>query len=93
VWADERLAQEHERTIVALWDALLEAGRRGDESAKRAALAGVAFDALTIGSPRTVEELGHGIERQELGPPLRSLTPRDWAALLDELANQGYRLV
>jgi hypothetical protein len=93
VWADERLAQDHERTIVALWDALLEAGRRGDESGKKAALAGVAFDELTIGAPRLAEALDHGIERHDFGGPQRALAPRDWAALLDELANQGYRLV
>ncbi len=93
VWADERLAQEHERTIVALWDALLAAGRQGDESAKRAALAGVAFDELTIGAARPVEDLELGIERHEFGAPQRTLAPREWARLLDELASEGYRLV
>ncbi len=93
VWADERLAQEHERTIVALWDALLAAGKRGDEPAKRAALAGVAFDELKIGTARPVEELELGIERHDFGPPQRTLAPPDWAQLLGELESAGYRLV
>jgi hypothetical protein len=93
VWAEERLAQEHEATIVALWDALLEAARRGDEASKRAALASVPFDELRVGSPRTSEEIELGIERQLFGPPERRLDPAAWRKLLDELAAAGYRLV
>ena len=38
-WADEMLAQEYERTIVSLWDALLSADRRESNSGKVEALA------------------------------------------------------
>lgn len=93
VWADERLAQQHEGTIVALWDALLAAARRGDERAKRSALAAVRFDELRIGSSRGVETLELGIERRDFADAQRTLAPRDWAMLLEELERAGLRLV
>ncbi|TFG93651.1 MAG: VCBS repeat-containing protein, partial [Myxococcales bacterium] len=91
-WAGERLAQQYEATLVALWDALLAAGRRGDEQAKRLALAGVAFEALRVGTPYPVEALELGIERQAFGAPQRTLAPHDWAELLEALEREGFRL-
>ncbi len=93
VWADEKLAQQYERTLVALWDALLDAGRRGDPSAKVDVLSSLEFETLTIGTPRSVERLDHGIERFEFGLPHRTLTSREWATFLEGLASAGYRLV
>jgi hypothetical protein len=93
VWADEKLAQQYERSLVALWDALLAAGRRGDPSAKVEVLASLEFETLTIGTPRSVERLDHGIERFEFGLPHRTLTSREWATFLEGLASAGYRLV
>jgi hypothetical protein len=93
VWSDERLAGEYEGTIVALWDRLLAAARRDDEAAKRAALAELAFDELTLGTPRSVATLDHGIEVVEFGDPRRRLLPADWAAWLAGLEAAGYRLV
>jgi len=92
VWADETLAQEYERTLVALWDRLLDAGRSGDSAAKIAALAAVDFEALTLGVPREVAALDLGIRDFEFGPPHTTLTPGDWAAFLAELAGSGYHL-
>jgi len=93
VWADERLAQQYEQTLFALWDALLAAGRRGDPSAKVEVLSSLGFETLAIGTPRSVERLDHGIERFEFGPPHRTLTSREWATFLEGLAGTGYRLV
>jgi hypothetical protein len=93
VWADERLAQQYEQTLVTLWDALLAAGRRGDQSAKLDVLSSLEFETLTLGTPRSVERLDHDIERFELGTPRRELTPREWATFLEEQRDAGYRLV
>jgi hypothetical protein len=93
VWADEMLAQEYERTLVSLWDALLDAGRRGDPAGKVEVLSSIDFEELTLGTPRPVEELDHGIGIFELNPPHTTLTRSDWAAFLEELAGAGYRLI
>jgi hypothetical protein len=93
VWASERLAQQYEQSLVALWDALLEADRRGDPTAKADVLARVALERITLGTPVPVETLDHGIERFALGEPKRSLTGPQWSAFVRELAEGGYRLV
>jgi hypothetical protein len=93
VWADEKLAQQYERTLVALWDALLAAGRRGDPSAKIEVLSSLEFETLAVGAPEAVERLDHGIERLEFGLPHRTLTSGEWATFLEELASTGYHLV
>ena len=79
VWTNEKLAQRYEQTLVALWDALLAAGRRGDPSAKVEILSSLEFETLSIGTPRSVERLDHGIERFEFALPHRTLTSREWA--------------
>ncbi len=93
VWAAEREAGEYERAIVALWDALIDARRRGDEDAKREALGSLEFDELRVGTPRVVETLDHGIAVSDFGPPYASWSRVDWRRFLDELAASGYRLV
>jgi hypothetical protein len=93
VWADEKLAQDYERSIVALWDALLAAGRRGDPATKVEVLSSLEFESLTLGTPRTIERLDHGIERAEFGLPHRKLTVGEWATFLERLASTGHRLV
>ncbi len=93
VWAVEREAAEYERAIVALWDVLIDARRRGDEDAKREALASLEFDELRVGTPRELETLDHGIAVSDFGPPYASWSRADWRRFLDELAASGYRLV
>src|SRR5262245_30231748 len=93
VWADEVQAQRYERSLVALWDRLLAAERRGDEAATRAAFAGVGFDSLRLGTPHAVETLDHGIEVLGFAEPSETLSAPDWARRLEELSAQGYRLV
>ncbi len=82
VWANERLAQHYEQSLVALWDALLAADRRGDPAAKADVLASVALERITLGTPVAVEALDHGIERFALAEPLRSLDSSVWSALV-----------
>jgi hypothetical protein len=93
VWAPERAAGEHERAIVALWDALIDANRRGDEAAKRDALAALQFDELRVGTPQAVGTLDHGIQVLESGPPYAVWSGDDWRRFLDAQLASGYRLV
>jgi hypothetical protein len=91
VWGDETLAQEHEQALVALWDALIAAD--GDSDATLSVLSGLEFGTLTIGTPRRVDEIDHGISRLDFGEPRRNLAPLDWSGLLQGLADGGYELV
>jgi hypothetical protein len=93
VWADERLAQQYEQSLVLLWDALLAADRRGDRAAKVDVLAGVALEEITIGKPVRVEVLDHGIERFSLAEHSRSLDGSQWSAFVRGLAADGTQLV
>ncbi|MDH3520484.1 MAG: CRTAC1 family protein [Myxococcales bacterium] len=93
VWAREMLAQQYEATLTALWDELVAANRRDNPAAKVQILSSIDFETLTVGSPRRVETLDHGIERFEMGAPHAALTPEMWTARLQELAGAGYRLV
>jgi ASPIC and UnbV/FG-GAP-like repeat len=93
VWSREILAEQYEATLTALWDALVRANRRDDPAAKLKILSSIGFEALTVGRPRRVETLDHGIEISEMGAPHAVLTPEAWAALLARLAADGYRLV
>ena len=93
VWANERLAQEYEQTLVALWDALLQADRRGEPADKAGILADLAVERVSIGTPVAVEAFDHGIERLVFEAPRRNLTSTQWSGLVGELAGAGYRLV
>jgi len=93
VWVDERLAQQYEQSLVALWDALLAADRRGDPAAKADVLAGVQLERITLGKPVPLETLDHGIERFGLAESQRSLDSSEWSAFVRKLAAEGYQLV
>ena len=73
VWADEKLAEEYERTLVGLWDALL-AVQEQDAAQTATVLGGIDFERLLIGSPTPDAKLDHGIDRSI------SWTPRASAA-------------
>jgi hypothetical protein len=87
------LAQEHERALVRLWDALLGAGRRGDLAAKADILTSVEFETLRVGSLQQAETLEHGIVRSELRGPVSALTHPQWSALVHDLAGKGWELI
>jgi hypothetical protein len=93
VWADEQLAQEYERTLISLWDALLRARRRGDHAQKIAVLTSIGFESLNLGTPRKTDALDHGIEAFEFAPPHATLGPDEWTGFVSKLADTGYRLV
>jgi hypothetical protein len=93
VWANERLAQEYEQTLVALWDALLAADHRDDSGAKAGVLASFPMEQVTIGLPNSVEGLDHGIERFAFDEPHESLTAATWSSLVHELASDGMQLI
>lgn len=93
VWAGEILAQQHEQTLVALWDALLRAERNGSPAAKAQILSSIDFDAMTIGTLQPIEALDHGVTLFESGAPHTTLTRDDWAKLVDRLSSARYRLV
>jgi hypothetical protein len=93
VWADELLAQEYGRTLVALWDSLLQARRSGDHDQKVEVLTSVDFESLTLGTPQRTKALDHDIEVFEFGPPLATLGSDEWGGFVSKLAGAGYRLV
>jgi len=93
VWADEFVAQQYERTLVALWDALLRADRKGAPGAKSEIFASIDFETLTIGTLNQIEALDHGIAVFELAPAHTPLTRDGWARLVKRLSNTGYRLI
>ena len=91
VWANETLAQEYELTLVAIWDALLRVDDNYDR--KVAILSSIQFDEVTLGKPKLVERLDHGIESFVLESPGTTLTHEKWGSFLRELASGGYRLI
>jgi len=93
VWADEIVSQRYERSLVALWDALLDADRDNDPTAKPKILTSIDFDSLTIGALEPSEALDHGISVFEFRPPYSALTRDQWSALVARLSDAGYRLV
>jgi hypothetical protein len=93
VWADEFIAQQYERTLVALWDALLRANRNGGAGEKAKILASIDFESLTIGTLQQTEALDHGIAIFEPRLPHTTLTHDDWVGLVERLFDTGYRLV
>ncbi|MEZ4268648.1 MAG: VCBS repeat-containing protein [Myxococcota bacterium] len=87
VWADELTAQDHERTIVDLWDRLRWAtdamATLGDEPA----------GALTVGSPGPVEPIEADLVSVPLNAAPRVLDGAATKALAQQLGAGGYRLV
>jgi hypothetical protein len=93
VWAREMLAQEHERALVVLWDALLDAGRRRDVADKARILGSVEFESIRLGTPVERDKLDHGIVRSGFdGAPTVS-TQAQWAERVQGFADAGYELV
>jgi hypothetical protein len=91
VWANEALAGEHELTLVAIWDALL--GVDDEYDRKVEILSSIQFDEVTLGKPKLIESLDHGVDRLVLEASGTTLTNEEWGKFLRELANGGYRLI
>lgn len=93
VWASEVLAQDYERTIVALWDELLEQERLTNPN-KMTVLREFPIGALNLGALQKIETLPWGISRHVVSPDTASaLSEAEWKALITRLTNEGYRLV
>jgi len=93
VWASEQLAQEHEKTIVALWDKLLHEQRKPDGGDPFAVLAAFSFESLMLGSPQSAVEYGHAIRQQLLGDKPTVLSPVDFKVMLEAFRSGGYRIL
>jgi hypothetical protein len=93
VWAGEFISQKYEKTLVALWDALLRADRKGEPETKAEILGAVVFNQLTIGNLQRTETLDHGIELFESKPPYATLTHGDWLKRIEQFERDGYRLI
>jgi hypothetical protein len=87
------VAQQHERALVGLWDALLDAGRSGDVAAKADILASIDFEALRIGSLTEHAALEHGIVLSKFDGPESVFSQAGWSELIHGLAAAGYELV
>jgi hypothetical protein len=85
-WANERLAQEHEQTLVALWDALLENERKDARELAPDIFAALEFEEITLGAARSVDMLKHDIEVFEFAEPLTLLDRAAWGAFVHKLA-------
>ena len=93
VWADEKLAEEYERSILAFWDALLDASRSGNPERHAEVFREIPLREIRVGRPRTLETLDHGIEHREFAEPFRQLSPDAWRELVANLSDRGWRFV
>ncbi|HUF61328.1 MAG TPA: CRTAC1 family protein [Verrucomicrobiales bacterium] len=91
VWAEEREAQRHEQTFVALWDALLDIDRK-NEGDPFAVLASVPLQSLRLGQKENEEMMDHQIQSISLAPgPV--LDAEGWRRWLESTKQNGFRLV
>ena len=95
VWADERLAQQYEQTIVRMWDDLLEQDRLGGDGDKFKVLAEVPFrESISLaGGSDEPTRYDLGIESVLLTQPGKSMDRKAWVALVDNFRQQGYQIV
>ena len=87
VWAEELLAQKHERIFIHLWDNLRAA------SAKHKILARFPFNRLIIGKPDPTETLEQGLSLTRYSGSSVTLSHEEFERTVNELADQGFRIV
>ncbi|MFO0899072.1 MAG: CRTAC1 family protein [Pirellulales bacterium] len=87
VWKGERLAQEHERAFVSLWDDLL--ATKDPYTVLRA----FPFDELRIGGLGKSMELDWGIRLTQLSAAPTTIKAADWPAWLARLEEAGFQIV
>ncbi len=93
VWKNEQLAQEHEKTIVDLWDRLLTEQNKPDGGDPFAVFASVPLEAFILGKPTPAHTYDHDIQQASLSTDAKALSRQDCAALLAQLKAQGHRIV
>jgi hypothetical protein len=87
VWADERLAQEHDLTFIDLWDQL-----RGSDD-PLTTLRNFEFDRIILGAPAEPRTIEHDISVVQFAPGGPTLSAAQWRGLVDEWRAGGLRLV
>lgn len=91
-WAQEQLAQEHERTLVHLWDSLLAVDRTGAGDKVDVLARIVPVPTFDLPAVAGTQPLDHGIERIRL-QPRATPQPVNWAEWLGARRDEGFRLV
>lgn len=86
-WAQETLAQQYEQTFVKLWDQ-----QRASDNWLDAAKA-FEFDDIEIADPGFWEQKIEGIATANLDANSRTISRQDFLTLLDQLNQQGFRVV
>ena len=86
IWANERLANEHERTIVRLWDDL----RAADDP--WAVFEAIPWESVVIGTLSPPESWEHDIRYYKTVAPYRRLSHKAIIGTIAALRNAGYRL-
>ena len=87
VWAEELLAQKHERIFIHLWDNLRAA------SVKHKIIARFPFNRLIMGKAQYKESLERGISRTRFSGSGITLSHKEFQRTVNELAGQGFRIV
>ena len=87
VWAEELLAQKHERIFIHLWDNLRAA------SVKHKILARFPFNRLIMGKAGSTESLEQGISRTRFSGSGVMLSHEEFQRTVNKLAGQGFRIV
>ena len=87
VWAEELLAQKHERIFIHLWDNLRAA------SVKHKIIALFPFNRLIMGKAQYKESLERGISRTRFSGSGITLSHEEFQRTVNELAGQGFRIV
>ncbi len=87
LWAPEELAQEHELSVIALWDQLRKAAE------PEAILAAFPVGALSLGALGEAQSLLPRVTRRAQAVPHRSLDQAGWRAFVEARKAEGWRLV
>ncbi len=86
VWANERLAQEHEVPFIDLWDSIRGAADNSIPMKR------FGFRELRLGLPKSPETLKNEVIVTRFSSGGDILDHASWGKWLDDLRNQGYRL-
>lgn len=92
VWRKETLAQQHERALVRLWDALIAAGRdpQGDTFA---VIGAQAFQSITVAAPGVAQPIRWNATVAVCDQSPQTWSMADWQQQVTALRDAGYRIV
>lgn len=86
VWANERLAEQHETFFIRLWDSLRQ------ETNRFGVLRRFPAGEIKLGAQGPSTGIAHQIQISSLAPPLHSFSGKEWETFLSEMEVAGYRL-